>query len=234
MALCTALAGFFISELAGLAAIAGAAVLVTLAGGAGWRVLKTAGLIMAPRGVSLLSIHGLFYPGRQTVLFRTGPLVVWEEGIVYALVVLLRLAIFVAALLAAVVTTHPKALVVALVQKGMSPKLAYVFLAAQQLVPDMRRRSTSVLEAQQARGLDLKANLWRRLRGFIALLGPLLGSALIAAETRSLALEARAFGRPGARTYLVEEVGDSRPQQAARWAAVALVVSLAAWATFGR
>ncbi|MDP8958541.1 MAG: energy-coupling factor transporter transmembrane protein EcfT [Actinomycetota bacterium] len=234
MAVCLALVGFLVPGLAALAAVVAALAVASLLGGAGWGVLRAAGIIMAPLGISLLSIHSLFYPGRETVLFRVGPLVVWEEGVAYALVVLLRLAILVLALLAAVVTTHPKALVAALVYKGMSPKLAYVFLAAQQLVPDMRRRSTSVLEAQQARGLDVNANLWRRVRAFIALLGPLLVSALIGAETRSLALEARAFGRQGTRNYLVEEVHDSRIQQAARWGAVVLVVSLALWPVLAR
>jgi energy-coupling factor transport system permease protein len=229
---CLVVAGFLTPRAAplGVALLA----VVALAGPArGLGALaRAAGVLLAPVGVALFVVHGLFYPGRETPLVAVGPVVVWEEGIAFAALVLARVALLVLAFMTTILTTAPRRLMVALIDKGMPPKLAYVFLAALELVPDMQRRAQAVLDAQQARGLDIKANLWRRLRSFVALMGPLVSGALISAETRAMALEARAFNRPGPRTYLVE-VADPGAERALRWAAVGGLVVYAAWRLLG-
>jgi energy-coupling factor transport system permease protein len=225
---CLVIAGFFVSGASLLLVV----VLVVLALAATAGVLRplvrAAGLLLAPFAIALFVVHGLFYPERETPLLTIGPLIVWEEGLAFAALVLARVAILVLAFLTVILTTAPKRLMVALIDKGLSPKLAYVFLAALEFVPDMQRRAQAVLDAQQARGLDIKANLWRRLTAFVALMGPLVGGAIIAAETRAMALEARAFNRPGPRTHLVE-VDDPVVERAIRWVAVAGLLALVVW-----
>lgn len=192
------------------------------------RVATSVAILATPLAVALVVIHGLFYPGNRTPLVVLGPITFWQEGLEYALLTLFRLLVLVVAVLIIMLTTHPKGMTVALMEKGLSPKLAYVFLASLQLIPDMQRRAQAVLEAQQARGLDIKANLWRRFRALIAMLTPLLIGSLIATETRSLALEARGFSRKGPRTHL-REVPDSGAERALRWVAVAAVIAAVAW-----
>jgi energy-coupling factor transport system permease protein len=225
---CLVVGGFLVTE----PAVVVLAIVAVLGLAATARVLRplarTGGTLLAPFTVALFVVHGLFYPDRETPLFAVGPVTVWEEGIAFAALVLGRVALLVLAFLTTILTTAPKRMMVALIDKGLSPKLAYVFLASLQFIPDMQRRAQAVLEAQQARGLDIKANLWRRLAAFVALMGPLIGGALIATETRAMALEARAFSRPGPRTYLVE-VGDPTAERAVRWLAVGAVVALATW-----
>lgn len=192
------------------------------------RIVRPVVAVSSSLAVALFAIHSLFYPGNRTPLITIGPVTLWEEGVAYAVLVILRILVLVLAFLTTIATTHPKHMMVALNQKGMSPKLTYVFLVTLQFVPEMQRRATAILEAQQARGLDVKASILKRLRAFIAVMGPLIGSALIASETRALALEARGFTRRGPHTYLVE-VSDPAVERSLRWASVALAGGVIVW-----
>jgi energy-coupling factor transport system permease protein len=193
-----------------------------------WKLLKITLSIAALLAVMLLGIHGLFYPGNQTPLVVVGPVTFWQEGLLYALRTLFRLLVLICASLISMLTTNPKEMMIVLTKRGLSPKLAYVLTASVQFVPEMRRRAQAIAEAQQARGLDIKANLWRRFRALIAMMVPLLAGALIAAETRSLALEARGFSRKGERTYLLD-VPDSSIDRLLRWVAVVAVLVAVLW-----
>jgi energy-coupling factor transport system permease protein len=228
IAVCVVLAGFILPTVHGPLALLALIAAAATTAGVGRPLGRTAVALLTPLAVALFVVHGLFYPDRETPLLELGPVTVWTEGIAFAALVLSRVATLVAAFLTVILTTAPKRLMVALIDKGLPPKFAYVFLAALEFVPDMQQRAQAVLEAQQARGLDIKANVWRRLLAFVALMGPLIGGALIATETRALALEARAFNRPGPRTFLVE-VADPPAERAARWLAVCAVAALVLW-----
>jgi energy-coupling factor transport system permease protein len=191
-------------------------------------VVKLAALITGPLLVAVVLIQGVFYPGNETPLLTVGPVTFWEEGVSYGLLVFFRVLVVVCAVLIMVFSTHPKKMMVAFIDKGLSPKLAYVFMASLQFIPDMQRRARAIIEAQQARGLDLKANLWRRFQALLAMLIPLLTGALISAETRSLALEARGFSRGGMRNHLIE-VPDRTSDRVIRWSVAAIVVLVALW-----
>jgi len=198
------------------------------------RVAKPLGGLALPLAFSLLFFHGLFNPQNETRLFVVdalpvvGRVIVWEEGIRFALTILTPLLVLMVAILATVMTTHPKKLAISMVEKGLSPRLAYVFMAALQFIPDMREQAEAIIDAQQARGLDVKANVWRRLRAFVDLLTPLLIGMLIMTETRSLALESRGFTRRNERTFLFE-VPDRPIDRTLRWLAVGGVVAVVAW-----
>lgn len=192
------------------------------------RVAKLAAVLTVPLLVAVVLIQGLFYPGNETPLVEVGPVTFWAEGVSYGLLVFFRVLVVVCAVLIMVFSTYPKAMMVAFIDKGLSPKLAYVFMASLQFVPEMQRRARAIIEAQQARGLDLKANLWRRFQALLAMMIPLLAGALISVETRSLALEARGFSRGGLRNHLIE-VPDRTTDRVIRWSVVAIVVLVAIW-----
>lgn len=196
------------------------------------RLIRPTIAVTSSLAIALVVIHGLFYPENRTPLVMVGPVTVWKEGLLYALLVILRILVLVLAFFIAIFTTHPKKMMIALNQKRLSPKLTYVFMVTLQFVPDMQRRATAILDAQQARGLDVKASLWKRFRAFLAVLGPLIGSALISTETRALALEGRGFSRVGQRTYL-DDVPDPRGERVLRWAAVGLVCATLTWTLLG-
>ena len=72
-----------------------------------------------------------------------------------------------------------------------------------------------------------------RLRGILPLVGPVIIGALTDVEERSLALESRAFSRPG-RRHLLWAMADSGWQRAVRWTLLALLVAIAAARLTGR
>jgi energy-coupling factor transport system permease protein len=89
----------------------------------------------------------------------------------------------------------------------------------------MAERARDIQAAQRARGLDTEGSVRARLRGVLPLAGPAVLGTLHDVETRSHALEARAFDRPG-RRHLLWAPADSGPQRLARWL---LVVALLAF-----
>src|SRR5918996_1303161 len=191
-------------------------------------VAKLAAVVTGPLLVAVVLVQGIFYPGNETPLLDVGPVTFWEEGVSYGLLVFFRVLAVVCAVFILVFSTYPKAMMVAFIDKGLSPKLAYVFMASLQFVPEMQRRARAIIEAQQARGLDLKANLWRRFQALLAMMIPLLAGALISVETKALALEARGFSRGGLRNHLTE-VPDRTTDRVIRWSVAAIVVLVAIW-----
>jgi energy-coupling factor transport system permease protein len=107
-------------------------------------------------------------------------------------------------------------------RRGLSPRIAFVALATLEAVPAMVERANVIASAQRARGLDTEGSVRARLRGVLPLVGPVILSSLTEVEERSLALEVRAFGRPG-RRHLLWRIPDSRGQLALR---AALLVAL--------
>jgi energy-coupling factor transport system permease protein len=215
-------------------AIAAGLLLVAALGGVFGPVAKVTVVVTAPLVAVVLPVQGLFYPANRTALATlsavpvVGSLTVFREGVTFALLVLSRLLAVVVAMLTLVTTTHPKRLTDSLVRKGMSNKLAYVFVAALQFVPDMRRRSRTILDAQRARGLDTSAGLGRRVRALVELLSPLLIGTLVSTQTRALALESRGFTRSGERTVLFAPAA-STLDRALRWGIALAVVAVAGW-----
>jgi energy-coupling factor transport system permease protein len=198
-------------------------------------VAKVTLVIGIPLLLILLPVQALFYPGNQTPVYvvRNVPVVdqltFWREGIMFALLILSRLVAVIVAMMVMVTTTLPKKLTDALMQKGMSNKFAYVFIAALQFIPQMRRRSEQILDAQQARGLDTSANLFRRVKAIVELLSPLLISTLISTQTRALALESRGFTQSGERTFIYD-IPDTRMDRALRWGTGLCVIAVGVWA----
>jgi energy-coupling factor transport system permease protein len=197
-------------------------------------IARSAFFIGLPIGVSLVVIYGLFYPQNQTPLFVVQPVpvietfIVWTEGILFGLLYYFRLMVVILSALILIKVTHPRRLSIGLTEKGVPSNLTYVFMAALQLAPQMRDQARSIADAQQARGLDTRANIIERLKAFIALMTPLLIGMLITSQTRALALESRGFSREGQRTYLLETT-DTTLDTALRWVTIGIVAVIFVW-----
>ncbi len=88
----------------------------------------------------------------------------------------------------------------------------------------MVERASVIASAQRARGLDTEGSVRARVRGVLPLVGPVILSSLTEVEERSLALEVRAFGRPG-RRHLLWRIPDSPAQLLVR---IALLLAFVA------
>lgn len=218
-------AAFALDDFRAVSVVVALLVVVGAEAGVLGEIARPLGAVAVPLGGSLGFFHSLFHPSNQTRLLVVGPITVWKEGVVFAGLTFARLLVLFLTLYLLVTTVHPKKMTTALVQRGLPNQLAYVYMASITFIAELRERSRTILDAQRSRGLDTKANLWRRLRAFVSLLAPLLIGSLVSAQTRALALDARGFG-DGNRTHLYE-VRDTTADRALRWLAVGvLAISL--------
>ena len=164
----------------------------------------------------------VFTRAGTTVLFTVGPFDATLEGVNFAGQTLVRLFAISTSIGLFGLTTEPRSFVLDLERRGLSPRFAFIALATLEAVPAMVERASIIASAQRARGLDTEGSVRARLRGVLPLVGPVILSSLTEVEERSLALEVRAFGRPGRRN-LLWRIPDSRTQLLVR---VILVAAL--------
>lgn len=188
------------------------------------RLLRWSVIVTLPIAISVAIVSILGRAG-ATVLFMIGPFDATLEGVAFAAEVALRLFVVAMALALFGLTTEPRALVADLERRGVSPRLTFAAAATLDAVPAMAERARTIQGAQRARGLDTEGSVGARLRGVLPLVGPAILGALHDVEARSLALEARAFDRPGPR-HLLWAPPDSERQRAARWLLLAALVAL--------
>jgi energy-coupling factor transport system permease protein len=179
------------------------------------RLVRVSVLLTLPIAISVVLVS-VFTRAGTTVLFTVGPFDATREGVDFAGQILVRLLAISTSIGLFGLTTEPRALVFDFERRGLSPRFAFVAAATLEAVPAMVERAGTIQAAQRARGLDTEGSLPSRLRGILPLVGPVILSSLTEVEERSLALEVRAFGRPG-RRHLLWSIPDSTAQGAVRW-----------------
>lgn len=188
-------------------------------------VVRAATLLTLPLAISVVLVNVFFFPGGADVLLRIGPFTATGEGIRFAIEVVIRLFVISGAVTLFYRTTHPGDLTLDLERRGVPPRIAFVVNATVGAVPAMGVRAAEIVDAQRARGLDTEGSVRARIRGIVPIVGPVVLGSISEVEERTLALEARAFGRPGRRT-LLRVLPDSARQRLARWVLVLLVPGL--------
>ncbi|WP_457949619.1 energy-coupling factor transporter transmembrane component T [Pseudarthrobacter sp. alpha12b] len=207
-----------------LAVVAGCLGL-SAAGGTARRVLPAAAAVLVPFGLSLLVLHGLFFPEGRTVLAEWGPARITAEGLDFAGQRILQLSAVVLALLLFSFSVSVPDLVAALSARGVQGRFAFVLASTLTLLPAIADRARRIRQAQESRGLVVSRSLVSRIGAFRLQAVPLVLSLIEDAGTRAAALEARGLGNPGPRTSY-REVADSRLQRTVR--AALLLAALAA------
>jgi energy-coupling factor transport system permease protein len=178
------------------------------------RLVRISLLLTLPIAISVVLVS-VFTRAGTTVLFTVGPFDATAEGVDFAGQTLVRLFAISTSIGLFGLTTEPRAFVLDLERRGLSPRFAFVALATLEAVPAMVERAGVIQAAQRARGLDTEGSVVARLRGVLPLVGPVILSSLTEVEERTLALEVRAFGRPG-RRHLLWQIPDSAAQLALR------------------
>ncbi len=191
-------------------------VLVPLAawGGFARRLLNGAIKTTLPFAISLFLIQGLFW-GSGPDLVALGPLALKLDGLAFAARSTGRILTIVASFLLLTYSTRPDGLMLALSQRGVPKGIAYIMLTTMQIVPRFQAKANTILDAQRSRGLETSGNLWRRARALLPLIQPLVLGSILDIEERAVALEVRAFGRPGPKSSLLTLV-DTAGQRALR------------------
>jgi len=201
-------------------------VMIVLAAQAGvlGALLRASLFLTLPLAISVVLVS-VFTRAGTTVLFQVGPFDATVEGVDFAGQTLVRLLAISMSIGLFVLTTEPRAFVFDLERRGVPPRAAFVAVATIEAVPTLIERAGVIGESQRARGLDTEGSLRARLRGLIPIVAPLILGSLTDVEERSLALESRAFSRPG-RRHLLWTMPDTSWERVVRWAlVVGLVVA---------
>jgi len=226
LATTTSVAAVVLGGLVGpLLLVAVAVVVPAIAAGVVGRLAKTALLLAFPIALSAFLVNVFFLPGAETVLFRIGPITATAEGLGFAFEIMARIMAISGAVTLFYLTTRPADLVLDLERRGVSPRVAFVANASVQTVPAMVERAAQITAAQRARGLDTEGSPWRRVRGIVPIVGPVILGSIAEVEERTMALEARAFTRPGRRTLLWSPA-DGRAEPLVRWGLLIGLVAL--------
>lgn len=178
-------------------AVIAAAVGVSAWGGTLHRLLPAAAAVLVPLCLSLLVLHGLFYPEGVTVLAFWGPARITTEGLSFALQRAAQLGAAVLALLVFSFSVSVPDLVAALSAKGVRGRVAFVLASTLTLLPAVTYRLERIRQAQEARGLAIRRGLLHRMAAFRLQAVPLVSALVEDAGTRAAALEARGFGSTG-------------------------------------
>ncbi|WP_309069712.1 energy-coupling factor transporter transmembrane component T [Microbacterium sp.] len=196
--------------------------------GKGREYLITFLKLWAAIGLILFVLRAVLTRGGD-VIVPLGPIAVTTQGVQDGL----RFAAAVMAICAAATLFFAlvpmRHLMLALERIGVSPRISYVLLASFQSITDLGATARVVLEAQKARGIETEGNVLVRVRAFFPVLAPVFLSAMSATEERAIALDARAFNRPGAHTSLVR----LRAPRWWEWLVLVLLVAAAVVATGG-
>jgi len=226
LATVTAIAAVVLGGLAGPILLVLVAVIVpAVVAGVLGRLVRTALFLALPIAVSAFLVNLFFFPGGETVLLRIGPVTATAEGLGFALEILARILAISGAVTLFYLTTRPSDLVVDLERRGVSPRVGFVANASVQTVPAMVDRAAQITAAQRARGMDTEGSIWRRIRGVIPIVGPVILGSIAEVEERTMALEARGFTRPGRRTLLWSPP-DTGAEALLRWALLLVLVAL--------
>lgn len=190
-----------LKNLALLAALLVMTHLLLRGAGVPWAMLRWLWARMAPLTFFILLLQPLFASSSGVTLLRLGPLVITSGGVLDGVSFALRANVtaFAASLLLFV--TEAQALVHGLVRLGLPFEYGLTFSLALRYLPTTYGLWVSIVEAQQARGwTPERQGLLARLSAYRPVLVAVIIAALRLSQDMGLALAARGFGAPTARS----------------------------------
>jgi energy-coupling factor transport system permease protein len=98
--------------------------------------------------------------------------------------------------------TENKEISWALDNSGMNYMITYMFMSSLQMIKVLERNSHTIINAQQARGVETEGNVFVRARAFFPVLVPLILGSITGAEERVLTLESKGFDVKGKKTHI--------------------------------
>ncbi len=153
---------------------------------------------------TVVLIQGLFRQGNVTPVLELGVVTFYAEGLHFAFNIVVNIMNIVLSMSVFVLTTKPSDMVDALVKKGLSPRIGYIFISLFQLIPQMSERMVTISDSQRSRGMETEGSLLVRAKAFIPLLSPVLMGALVDTKERSIALEVRGFNAKTKKSFYNE------------------------------
>ena len=139
---------------------------------------------------------------KTPIAFEIGSITVYWEGIIFAIVIALRMCTIIMSALLFSLTTSFNKFVGALVQQCKVPyRIGYSTMAAYRFVPMLNFELAVIRAAHKIRGISDRGGLKTKLKQAKRYAVPLLSTAIRKAERTALAMDSRAFGAFKDRTY---------------------------------
>lgn len=158
--------------------------------------------------ILIFVLQSFFYPGTH-VLWEWSFLAITQEGVDFALALTSKIIAVGSSLILFFRITPVKDFVYSLEVLGLSPKATYVVLSTLTIIPEMKKSSQIIMDAQKTRGVETEGSLKVRLKALLPMITPLVLSSVASTEERAMALEARAFTVNKRKTsiYSIEKTG---------------------------
>jgi energy-coupling factor transport system permease protein len=157
----------------------------------------------------LFLVQAVFYPGTTPLIKPLIPIgkgygQVTLDGILFAVLLALRLMAMIIMLPLVNFTTPVQVFALGMVKMGLPYKLAYTMTTALNLVPILQGETGVIVDAQKLRAMQCfgKGRLLDNLRAYPALVTPLVIGSMRRAQLMAVAMDSRAFGASKSRTYL--------------------------------
>ncbi len=183
--------------------------------------------LILPATGFLFFMQALFQPIGKTIIFQILFLHVTRESLAFAFQNATRIFAMVSSFTVFLLTTHPSELMTDLTRRGLPSQFAYVIISTIQIIPQMRAKAQTIIAAQRSRGLDTEGSFFKRVGALVPLVGPLVFGSLVEVEERAIAIEARGFTSPHAKTSL-REIPDGNFDKVLRWALLLIVLAVLA------
>lgn len=157
----------------------------------------------------LFLVQAVFYPGTIPLIKPLIPIgkgygQVTLDGILFAVLLALRLMAMIIMLPLVNFTTPIQNFALGMVKMGLPYKLAYTMTTALNLVPILQMETGVIVDAQRLRAMQSfeKGKLADKLKAYPALVTPLVIGSMRRAQLMAVAMDSRAFGASKSRTYL--------------------------------
>lgn len=163
----------------------------------------------------------------EYIFLQLGILKIYQKGLINGIILGFSVMNIAGVLLWVFQTTTNKEIARALDDSGVNHMLTYMFISSLQMIRVLGRNSRTIINAQQARGVETEGNLLIRARAFFPILVPLILGSVTGAEERALALESKGFDIKGERTHIFELVRSpwDTPVKVISWTAAAGVIA---------
>jgi energy-coupling factor transport system permease protein len=180
-------------------------IVAKLPGSVLWGFMK----ILLPIIGFLFIVQAIFYPGTTPLIKPLIPIgkgigQVTLEGLLFAVLLALRLMAMIIMLPLVSFTTPVQSFALGMVKMGLPYKLAYTLTTALNLVPILQIETGVIVDAQKLRAMQTfeKGKIGEKMRAYPALVTPLVIGSMRRAQLMAVAMDSRAFGASKSRTYL--------------------------------
>lgn len=146
-------------------------------------------------------LWSIFLKGENPI-FKFGSLIIYKESFYYAISMGIRLDIMLICGIVFLSCTRIEEFTNGLNKLGIPFPVSFALSLAFRLVPTFTATTTTVIQAQKSRGLDLdRGSVFNKIKKHVPLIIPIFIYAVRNADMLAMALESKSFGARKERTY---------------------------------